>query len=598
MPAANASSLGFPLKGSLRRNPIAKLMRLIARSEGSGNLYLVHDQTKKVVHFEGGQPRSVRSNVLSECLGQILTREGLISQEQCNQTLEAIRRTGKKQGELLIEMGIISEGNLRYGLEAQFREKLFDAFQWDDGRYQFKTDAESPDPGINFELSSASLIFEALLTHASQEKIERALESVLERYLVAPEGVAENERLDLHPQEAHYLTGLDGSRNLKELLEEDVGFDFPHRKKFVYALIQSGIAKLSKKQRSPREALPAPESGLEKEDSELLPGYATSARLTDFEDTPLPGQLPIQPDGAVTPKSESEFEGVAEDSQVTALPTANLSEALANAEAQTEDFGDDFELLDDDELELIEDDDDDEPTLSPAPAELEAAQENPIDIEALADDLKADDDLSLGGEGFDLSSLGSGIALSEEEEEDKRPSQAEEASEEEAADSLVSMDELDDVDLSGLDELQASSPAPASYVDTESTMPDNPALSADFIGAQAFADGELALSAQEWETAIDCFESAYENNVDVAELHAMLAYARFMANPGQAEMTEHALELLAYAEQLNPQLDLVWSYRAVVYEANGAIDDAREAVQQALSLNAYNDLALAISDRL
>ena len=116
--ATTDEDLGFPVKGSLKRIAFPRLLREVARSRLTGSLYLLHEQTKKVVFFEEGYPIFVRSNVLSECLGQILANQGLITQEQCEQTLEAIRRTGKKQGELLVEMGILSEGNLRYGLEA------------------------------------------------------------------------------------------------------------------------------------------------------------------------------------------------------------------------------------------------------------------------------------------------------------------------------------------------------------------------------------------------------------------------------------------------------------------------------------------------
>ena len=121
MPESPETSLGFPLKGSLRRSPFPKIVRQLARTKSTGSLYLLRGKTKKVVFFSKGEPISVRSNVTAECLGQILAREGLITQAQCDQTLESIRRTGKKQGELLIEMGILSEGNLRYGLQAQLR---------------------------------------------------------------------------------------------------------------------------------------------------------------------------------------------------------------------------------------------------------------------------------------------------------------------------------------------------------------------------------------------------------------------------------------------------------------------------------------------
>ncbi|MFY0531987.1 DUF4388 domain-containing protein [Nannocystis pusilla] len=137
------TDLGFPTKGSLKRVPFSSLLRDIGGAGVTGSLYLMSGDTKKVVFFVDGRPTVVRSNLASEFLGQVLTDQGLITQEQCDNTLEAIRRTGKKQGELLVEMGILSEHNLRYGLEEQLRRKLFEIFAWEEGRFQFK---EGPSP--------------------------------------------------------------------------------------------------------------------------------------------------------------------------------------------------------------------------------------------------------------------------------------------------------------------------------------------------------------------------------------------------------------------------------------------------------------------
>ena len=78
-----SDTTAFPPKGALRRFAFPKLVREIARGRVTGSLYLLNGQTKKVVFFEEGQPVFVRSNVLSECLGQVLSGEGLITQEQC-----------------------------------------------------------------------------------------------------------------------------------------------------------------------------------------------------------------------------------------------------------------------------------------------------------------------------------------------------------------------------------------------------------------------------------------------------------------------------------------------------------------------------------
>ena len=168
---------GFPSKGSLRRIPFPQLIRQIARSEVTGSLYLLQGQTKKVVFFRGGKPMSVRSNVISECLGQTLAQERIITQEQSDNSLEAVRRTGKKQGELLIEMGLISEGNLEYGLAAQFAQKLSDIFSWEEGRYQFKNEAPSINFGITLKASAEGVIVEAIQDQYTEERAGEALDS-------------------------------------------------------------------------------------------------------------------------------------------------------------------------------------------------------------------------------------------------------------------------------------------------------------------------------------------------------------------------------------------------------------------------------------
>ena len=91
---------------------------------------------------------------------------------------------------------------------------------------------------------------------------------------------------------------------------------------------------------------------------------------------------------------------------------------------------------------------------------------------------------------------------------------------------------------------------------------------------------------------------AHEEKVDIAELHAMLAYARFKTAEQDPEMAQHALELLDYAESMNPNFDNIYAFRAEIYLVGGHVDAAREAVNQALHLNEYNDLAMQLMDRM
>lgn len=676
------TSLGFPLKGTLRRSPFPKLVRQLARTKSTGSLYLLNGKTKKVVFFDHGEPVSVRSNVTTECLGQILAREGLITQAQCDQTLESIRRTGKKQGELLIEMGILSEGNLRYGLEAQLRHKLFDIFSWDDGRYQYKPDIRGDDYGLRFNTDAQGLILTALLETADESRALAALQPYADRFPVidAPGGL----RVDVTPEEHYFLITLDGSSNIAELLELPADPPVPSAALLLYAAIQAGLAKLAKSRRQPRERPAKPEDGRSKPDRALQPGYSPRLTITTYEDTPLPGQLPKPPDveldddfGDGDDEPDLQLHGSSHrevDSQLVAAERDTPDETFEDLDLVDEPMLDDsppaaalvadpaesgvFQrvLVDDDDESLPPLDDDDEtehamPAMAevePAPLdqpasdpsfeveeieeieeleELESLDEDevvteavlsaesgvpteiPIDrtpdtgvpapasasasnLEALAN-LEVDDDLALDGsldEALDV--LDQDLPLDDglDASLDQPLAAGQLASDEE----LVGLDDLDDI------ELPLDAPPPSELDDDPDYGLDDQTADGDpaTIGALQFTDGEAAIAERRWGDAITHLESAYEHGFDVAELHALLAWARFQASGESQTMADHALELLAYAQAMNPALAMVHAYRSAILFSQGDHAGAQDAAQAALDIDPYDELAIDVMDRL
>jgi hypothetical protein len=676
------TSLGFPLKGTLRRSPFPKLVRQLARSKSTGSLYLLNGKTKKVVFFDRGEPISVRSNVTAECLGQILAREGLITQAQCDQTLESIRRTGKKQGELLIEMGILSEGNLRYGLEAQLRHKLFDIFSWDDGRYQYKPDIKGDDYGLRFNTDAQGLILTALLETAEEARARTALEPYADRFPVidAPQGL----RLDLTAEEDHFLVCLDGSSSIAELLETPAEPPVPSAALLLYAAIQAGIAKLAKSRRPQRQRPTRPEDGRVKPDRELEPGYAPRLTVTTYEDTPLPGELPNAPDPsrpttAAGVELDDDFDN---DEPEIRLPPAHreVDSQLVAAERDTPDetFDEDLDLTDepaaDDSMRgaalvadpaesgvfarvLADDDDDalpldseeddathampaaDDAAAEPDIEEIEEIEEledeldedeeltaaesaHPTEIPtdhtpdtgvpspaasasnlvALAADLEVDDDLALDGSLDEaLDALDSELPLDAPIDDPLGDDPLDETGLDEplppedlaAAAELVGLEDLDDIDLA-LDGDDAPAAVDHAGFDVDETAD----VDAATMGALHFSDGEAAIAERRYAEAITHLEAAYENGIDAAELHTLLAWARFEASGETPEMANHALDLLAYAEEMNPNLAMVHAYRSAVLLSLGDQAGAQDAAQAALDIDPYDELAIDVMDKL
>ena len=595
--ATTSAQLGFPSKGSLKRFPFPRIMREVARARLTGSLYLLNGQTKKVVFFEEGQPVFVRSNVLSECLGQILTSEGLITQEQCEQTLEAIRRTGKKQGELLVEMGILSEGNLRYALEAQLRTKLFDIFSWEDGRFQFKSDPSGSQFGVRLKLTAEGVIIGAIQDRWSEDRAMRALAENHEKFPVRVDGVdLEAGSLDLLPEEIHLLNCLDGSRSVSAVLSDPIEPPVPTPRALLHGLIQAGLVRLSDERLPARERPPTPDLGPQGgSDADLAPVFEAQDVVTEYEDTPLPGELPKV--RGLLGDHEAAFEEVASDEvSITSPPVTGphgrveVSEDLVAAEpdAEEETFDDDIELLEE-ELEIVDAQPVEEPAFVP---ELETVVEDhdPLGGSLQVDaDLEIPDDLGLDDDDADLLLGGDALGDDLQEPTDPEPPPLD-APAAEQPDHLLGLDELDDIDLGDAD----LGPVKYDGPDATSEEPQDP----EMLGAIRFNEAETAMSQGEFEQAVALLEDAYENGFDVAELHAMLAYARFVAAGQDTATAEHAFELLDYAQNMDPSLDLVHAYRGAIFQALADPERAREALDRALELNPYCELAIEVMDQL
>ncbi|HRI07439.1 MAG TPA: hypothetical protein PKW35_06460, partial [Nannocystaceae bacterium] len=96
----------------------------------------------------------------------------------------------------------------------------------------------------------------------------------------------------------------------------------------------------------------------------------------------------------------------------------------------------------------------------------------------------------------------------------------------------------------------------------------------------------------DYAAAAALFEESYSHGYDAPELHAMLAFARYRASGASRAAAQDALELLDYAEQQDPNLDLVFAYRGAILLGLGDATSARESFERALQLNPYCQLAI------
>jgi DNA-binding response OmpR family regulator/tetratricopeptide (TPR) repeat protein len=268
------------LRGNLEKTPFPRLLHTLYRRQATGGLFLLKSSVKKIVYFRDGHPTYVKSNLLSECLGNVLVREKMISQADCERSLQRMRKERRPQGAVLIEMGALSPQNLVFALELQLQVKLYDIFGWTRGEFLFKDDVKMPVDVIRLDLSNAALIAEGVRKVWSIERLETALEPYLSDYVtLSANPELRFQHMALDEVEQAIVSGLDGRKRVQDVLE-DAPLPDQRAAALLYALIVTGIAEMRRKTR-PSTGIPAIEPPEEAGVRERLGQELVSLRSRD-----------------------------------------------------------------------------------------------------------------------------------------------------------------------------------------------------------------------------------------------------------------------------------------------------------------------------
>ena len=118
----------------LVKEPAIEVLWSAMRAGTTGAVHFESGKRKKVVVLENGMPLAVRSNLARESLGRRLLDAGRIDELAYSESVRRSKATGKRQGEILIQMAAITEAQLREVLEQQSEDKLTEIFSWTEGK--------------------------------------------------------------------------------------------------------------------------------------------------------------------------------------------------------------------------------------------------------------------------------------------------------------------------------------------------------------------------------------------------------------------------------------------------------------------------------
>lgn len=207
--------------GTLKRTPFAQVLQRLYVTRATGSLLIAHEQTKKIVDVVDGYPVSVRSNVLAECLGQLLLEKRLITRDVLAESISRMQSEKRQQGQILVEMGVLSPYNLRRALVEQLEAKLLEIFSWPDAKFLFRPEGPRAAAGARLERSPATLILEGIRRHYDPGRQAGVLERYAGRFIVlSADPTLRLQEITSDPDELRFIDGLDGTRLLEAILAE------------------------------------------------------------------------------------------------------------------------------------------------------------------------------------------------------------------------------------------------------------------------------------------------------------------------------------------------------------------------------------------
>jgi hypothetical protein len=128
------------LKGTLKDFGIAEILQLIGQQAKSGVLHLEsRDDDIHIAIADGSVVRAESAGRKArERLGTMLVQAEVIARQELEYALDVQKRTLRRLGDILVELGFVSGSDLREMTALQTTETIYRLFHWKSGTYAFE----------------------------------------------------------------------------------------------------------------------------------------------------------------------------------------------------------------------------------------------------------------------------------------------------------------------------------------------------------------------------------------------------------------------------------------------------------------------------
>ncbi len=233
------------LSGDISVISIAEVLQLLDLQRQTGVLSIFTRQSEITLYVRMGRLEFAASRGLriEFRIGRYLVEDGAITREELNTVLD--NRAGSKRllGELLTQLGMISEDQVRRALVRQTTELVYEVVRWKTGRFAFTVGAENlAATKAALGIETGGLVMEGFRRVDEWRLIEGSFDfdEVLYHDTVAIERLGQD--ANLTRQERAVLSAIDGERTIREIVDLTGGSSF-ELCKILYQFLNSRLVR-------------------------------------------------------------------------------------------------------------------------------------------------------------------------------------------------------------------------------------------------------------------------------------------------------------------------------------------------------------------
>ncbi len=209
----------FVFRGDLESDSLPEILATIHRHSVPGVLECTREDVAKSVFFATGDIIFATSTDRDESLGESLTREGLITEDQLRLSSDELGRTpGRRHGTVMVQMGFLEPHELGSAVRSQVQSIVWSLFTWASGTVTFRVGTFREDEVYKIKIPTTRAIMEGCRFLSDPKDVTARLggrNGILHR----AKKPAHLEGLDLSEDEQQLLDVVNGKRNLYELCE-------------------------------------------------------------------------------------------------------------------------------------------------------------------------------------------------------------------------------------------------------------------------------------------------------------------------------------------------------------------------------------------